>query len=286
MDLPSFLLKALGVVLILLGIAGTAGGFYALKIVYEYDFEGVTPEKVSASISDMTMSLGENRKGVESSITNTSRNIREASEAVAAAGDEINRAAEEIEASSQSLTTAAEELSLASQLNRDAGVYLNDAADDLSAWAESYTFNGSPLPQKSTFQSAVDKIRVSSEKLESSAIKLDSASKKISETANHLTATSSKLNSSAKSLKTTGVVLNQSGTSLESMKYPLGGVINDVTSPIKELEDSITAISDVRENIKTVSYAVVGYLILFHLILLGIGLALIIIEINLFYPIT
>ena len=36
-DFPSLILKGLGIVLILLGLSGTLVGFYAFKVVYDFD---------------------------------------------------------------------------------------------------------------------------------------------------------------------------------------------------------------------------------------------------------
>ncbi len=283
-DIPSSLLKGLGILLLFIGLFGTVSGFYALWVVHNYDFGSLETGDMKSSISKTTEVLETHRQGIEASITDTSKNLQDASSSMSDTGEEVDLAAKTIEDVSEEIGAAADDLRLASSSEKDAATYLSSAASKYRSWASSATFNGSPLPDKSTFEDASKRLETAADKLEDSGKKLRTAATKLDRSAAKLNETSTRLSTASREMKDVGASLDQAGIGHEKLKTPLGGVVMEFSNPLKESIKSLETISDVSSSIKTLAYGLVGYLILLHIIILGIGIALIIIETNLFYP--
>jgi methyl-accepting chemotaxis protein len=283
-DIPSSLLKGLGILLLFIGLFGTISGFYAMWVVYNYDFGSLETGDMKSSISKTTEVLERYQGGIETSITDTSKSLKDASAGMGRTGEEVDSAAKTIEGVSGDMGDAADNLRVASSSQKDAATYLNSAASKYRSWASTATFNGSPFPDKSTFDSASKKLETAADKLEDSGKKLELAAEKLDDSAVKLGETSERLTSASQEMGGVGESLNRSAASNEGLKAPLSGVVVEFSNPLKESVKSLETISDVSSNIKTLAYGMVGYLILLHIIILGIGIALIIIETNLFYP--
>ena len=282
-DMPSAVLKVLGISLVLVGLTGTFGGLYALKVVYDYDFSSISPEVVTTSISEISLELETEKQKVETSIDDVSSYLVNASDSVSEAGDKVDEASADVSTASKNMSTAADNLRSASTLNKDAGVYMSFAAQGLEDWADAYEFNGSSLPSKSDFVASVDKLTSAAEKIEASGEKLSNTADNLEDTSRSLNRTSSSLGESSIEFRDVGENLNQTRKNFEGMKEPLGGFISSVSIALKESIENIHALSGITSNLKTIAYLLVGYLIIFHVIVLGVGIALIIIEVNLFY---
>lgn len=285
MDMPSVVVKGTGILLVLIGLSGVIGGVYTMKLVSDYDFGAVGAGEVKTSISDMTTGLEKNKLEVDSALTNTSASLKIASESMASAGVGMYSASQKFKSSSISLNKSAEQLDMASALNTDAGTDLDYAYEKLSEWSEMYTSNGSPLPQKSTFDSGIRKIKDASSKLEFMGGKLESSSKSLEISANELNDASFELQTGSEGLKDAGDSLEKSSGNLEKFKSPLVNMLTDIATPLEDLNSNIETITSVGSSMKTGAYAIVSYIILLHAILLFVGIALIVIEVNLFYPV-
>lgn len=283
--MPSAVIRGTGILLVLIGLSGTIGGIYALKLVYDYDFVSVGTAGVETSISDMTGTLEKNKQEVDSALSNASLSLKITSESLIDTGTRMGSTSKKLESSSINLNESAKQLKRASSLNTDAGVDLNYAYEKLSEWSDSYTSNGSPLPQKSIFDSGILKIKETSRKLEVMGDKLESTSDSLEKSANDLNDASLGLQESSERLKNAGENLTKSSESLEKFKSPLVGMLTDVATPLEDLSSNIGSISNIGPNLKTGAYALVSYIIFLHIIILFIGVALIVIEVNLFYPI-
>lgn len=282
-ETPSMVLRALGISLVLIGLTGTLGGLYALKIVHTYDFGALSPATVTTSITEISKELEKKKQEIDSSIEEVSDNLRNASESVSEAGRKVSQASEDVSSASKNLSNAAENMRSSSSLDKDAGVYLSAAALGLKNWAEDYEFNGSSLPYKSDFTASVDKITSAASKLEESGEKLQDTSADMNNTALSLDRTSSRLADSSTELQDVGSSLNQTRENFQGLKEPLGGFILSASSALKESTKNIEALSGLASSLKTMAYVLVVYLIIFHLVVLGVGIAIIIIEVNLFY---
>jgi len=278
--MPSVVIRGTGILLVLIGLSGAIGGIYALKLVYDYDFGQVGTAGVETSILDMTESLEKNKRDVDSSLSNTSSSLKTTSGSLVETGTHMGSTSKKLESSSMNLNESAKQLERASSLNTEAGEDLYDAYEKLDEWSDSYTSNGSPLPQKSTFDSGILKIKEASRKLELMGGKLESTSESLEKSANDLNEASSELNESSERLKSAGEDLAKSSESLEKFKRPLVGMLTDVTTPLEDLSSA-----SIGSNLEIGAYAFVGYIIFLHIILLFVGIALIIIEVNLFYPV-
>ncbi len=280
--MPSTLLRGLGITLVLIGLSGTAGGIYALKLVHSYALDS-NAGFVKTSISEMSEELDRKKAEADASISELSLNLNSASLAVASAGGKLNSTSDTISSASKNLTDAGMNIRLASWSNKDAGIYLSAGATGLKSWAAEYEYNGSTLPSKSTFDSAADKITVSAIKLEESGARLDSTARSLESTAASLSSTSSQLREASQELQSAGKNLNQTRKNFDELKEHLGSLISNTSSILKSSAENIERITGLASSVKTFAYALVGYLILLHLIILGIGVAIIIIETNLFY---
>jgi ABC-type transporter Mla subunit MlaD len=276
-------LRILGISLVLIGLTGTLGGLYALKMVHTYDFGELSPAKVTTSIAEISKELEIKKEEIEDSIDEVSAHLNNASSSVSEAGRKVSQASRDVSTASRNLSTAAENLRSASSYNKDAGVYLSTAATGLRNWAEDYEFNDSSLPYKYDFISSVDKIATAAEKLEDTGEKLEDTSTSLEGTASSLDKTSSSLEESSAELRDAGGSLNQTRKKFQELKEPLGSFLLTASNALKESTKDIEALSGLASSLKTIAYALVGYLIVFHLVVLGVGIAIIIIEVNLFY---
>lgn len=283
MEVPSVLLRGLGITLVLIGLSGTVAGIYALKLVHSYALDSDATGFVKTPISQMSEELDRKKADADASISELSLNLNNASFAVASAGRKLSSASDAIGSASKNLTDAGINIRLASWSNRDAGVYLSAGATGLKSWASEYEYNGSTLPSKSTFDSATDKITVSATKLEESGAKLDLTARNLESTALALGSTASQLRESSQELQDVGKNLNQTRKNFNELKEHLGGLISSTSSTLKSSAENIERMAGLASSVKAFAYALVGYLILLHLIILGIGVAVIIIETNIFY---
>ncbi len=285
MDFPSFLLRALGVFLVLLGLTGMAAGIYGLSLVGGYEGELASASgAIKESLNASSFSLKDMGIEVEASIGDTSSGMGEASLGIEKAGEEIDSASKGLKGASEKLTATAGDLTLASNLNEEAGRYLGDAALGLGTWADNYEFNGSPLPGKDSFKDALENMSTASSKLSESGDKMSAAAGGIEATASNLGETSTKLEKTSEELGGVGSYLGDASTDIGKLNEPLGKLISEIAVP---LEDSVSGVDTAKKTIpRVLSVLRVGlvYFIFMHLTLVGMGLALIVIEVNLFYP--
>lgn len=282
LDTPSVVIRGTGILLILIGLSGVLGGIYAVKQIYDYDFESAGTAGVETSILDVSTGLGKNKQDVDTSLTNTSSNLKAASKSLVEAGVEMESTSQKLESSSANLKESAEQLESASSMNSDAGEDLKDAYGKLDDWSDSYSSNGSPLPQKTKFDAGVLKIKEASNKLEVMADELKSTSENLEKSANDLDTASVELHESSEKIKNAGENLNKSSENLRKFKISLVGMLGDIATPLEDLSSG--SIANIGSNVKTGAYAFVGYLIFLHLILILLGIVLIVIDVNLSYP--
>ena len=160
---------------------------------------------------------------------------------------------------------------------------LRDGAQSLRAWSEIFRLNGSELPGKATFQFAADRMTSAGSKLEDSGAKLEATALNLDRTASNIDTASIRFRESSTEQRGMGSSLNQSRSDMDRLRGPLNDFVADVTVPLRESVNGIEALIGLTPSIKLLTYGVLAYLIILHLIVLGVGLAIIIIETNLFY---
>ena len=84
-------------------------------------------------------------------------------------------------------------------------------------------------------------------------------------------------------LKEMGAGLEESGENIRVLNKVVDDVITDVSGPLNDTVDSLEMVVTMASSIKTAAYALIVYMMLVHLIMIGIGIALLVIEANLFY---
>lgn len=112
---------------------------------------------------------------------------------------------------------------------------------------------------------------------------------------NAINKTALSLKESSKSAEASGVELNSTGlqklgedldeasSNVQLLNSAIGGVISDISTPLNDALESFQLIVDMASSIKAIAYALIAYIIVVHLLILGIGVALLVIEANLFY---
>ncbi|MEE8167281.1 MAG: hypothetical protein V3T58_00210 [Candidatus Hydrothermarchaeales archaeon] len=285
MEFPSFLLKALGAFLVILGFIGVMVGVYAITVVRNYDGEAaLATADLRSSLSDTSASLRGRKLALETSIGDSSSNLKAASLSIDRAGSEVHSASTDLSSASGNLNAAAVELEGASRLNAEAGLSLNASAQGLREWADSYEFNGSPLPGKASFELAIDNMSTASSRLEAAGDKIGEASKGIEKTASDLGKTSKKLEGTSASLVDVGSKLKDAGESIDNLRAPLVGIVSEVAVPLEDSVEGMDIVGGMLSRAKSLIYVAIGYFILVHLVFIGLGIALITIEVNLGYP--
>ncbi|HEQ78033.1 MAG TPA: hypothetical protein ENI78_00200 [Euryarchaeota archaeon] len=278
--MSSFLLKGLGVLLVFIGLLGVFGSIAGIMMVHGHKFGSIgikeEVQQVSGQLTDKEIKLKE-------SFDLTRKGMLGASASVSSAGAAVNKASGTLALASESTKAASSDINEASNNQRSAALLLHEASQQLDSWADSYSYNGTPLPQKADFESAVSKIDAASEKLSSSGDNLASTSTQLDYTASNLYASSSNLGATSKSLANMSKNLKSSGDSFLNIEKPLTVLINNMVSILNSAKNSIETLSRASASIKLGLYVLLSYMFLFHLIMLLLGLALIIIDINLFY---
>ncbi|MFQ5815212.1 MAG: hypothetical protein ACE5G7_01795, partial [Candidatus Hydrothermarchaeaceae archaeon] len=205
MEFPSLWLRGLGVLLIVIGLIGSATGIYALRLVGSYS-EQVEPGtlEMETGLTDLTSILKNKKTDFESSIDEASGGLEDASMGIKDAGGEVHSASVSVNMASKNLTTASAELTRSAQLDVEAGAYLKGASEGLTLWADNYEFNGSPLPDKALFKGAVGNMSNASEKLEESGAKTKAAAENLGDTAMRLEETAKELEETSNELKDVG----------------------------------------------------------------------------------
>ncbi|MFQ5887231.1 MAG: hypothetical protein ACE5HY_00870 [Candidatus Hydrothermarchaeales archaeon] len=85
-------------------------------------------------------------------------------------------------------------------------------------------------------------------------------------------------------LKDMGRGLYKASKSIQLLNSAFKDTITDVSRPLDDTAENLELVVEMASNIKAIAYALILYLIFVHLVILGIGIALIVIEANLFYP--
>ncbi len=84
-------------------------------------------------------------------------------------------------------------------------------------------------------------------------------------------------------LEEMGKGLEEASDSLQVLNTIVDDVITDVSQPLSDTVDSLELVVEMASSIKAIAYALILYLIFVHLVIIGIGIALLAIEANLFY---
>ncbi len=84
-------------------------------------------------------------------------------------------------------------------------------------------------------------------------------------------------------LEEMGEGLEETSDSLQVLNTLVDDVITDVSQPLSDTVDSLELVVEMASSIKAIAYALILYLIFVHLVIIGIGIALLAIEANLFY---
>lgn len=283
-EMPSLLLKGLGILLVFIGLLGTIGGGIALALVHDYDF-GTPSGTFKAQVGDISASLGSKSTTLEDSLGSAKENSGEVSLALSDASGEVNQAASSIKEASGELEDAADDIDSAAFTNRQSAGYIKEASDGLKTWANLYSdADGNSLPSKSSFDSSVNKLALASDKMKETTVNLENAASDIQSTAASLDSTSQKLKDTSLSFSNAGTNMGEMGEDLDTVKDPLVSLINDLTITVGGMEQSVETVASASSGIKTIIYVTLSYLIFIHFILLLLGIALVIIEVNLFYP--
>lgn len=295
-ELPSLILKGLGIFLILIGLSGTIGGIYALKVVSGYSFGPLSEKEagtMKTSISDLVSDLDEHKTEIENTIDSTAVSLEEASEAIGSSGEKISMTSETMGSASENLTNAAITLREASLSNKNAGASFNSSADYLETWAINFRdANDDPmsLGQKTRFDDACAKMKEASNELKETGNRLDSTASNLEKTASNLQATSLHLQESAQELKAVGEKISESSKKHGLLKSAIGDLIVYISDPLKssirDVDTAIYTTLGVTLKMKTMLYGAIGYFILLHLTMIGAGISILVIEVNLFYPIS
>jgi hypothetical protein len=285
MEFPSLWLRGLGVLLIIIGLIGSAVGFYAIKLVSDYVGEaGPEALEMQVGLTDLSQTLRNRKTEFESSIDEASDSLNDASTSIDNSGINIRSASTAVDIASRNLKAASTELRISGELDAEASAYLQGASEVLRLWANSYEFNGSQLPNKALFERAVENMSMASNKLGESGARTEAVAYNISETATSLEAIAVELREASDGLVSAGKDLGKSGGSLSKLKRPIGGLMWDIIVPLDSSARNTKLLRDVAVNAKNWAYLVLGYLIVMHLIFVGIGISLLIIDVNLFYP--
>ena len=110
---------------------------------------------------------------------------------------------------------------------------------------------------------------------------IDNTAKGLKDTAEAAEASGEKLNSPE--LKEMGDGLNEASENILRLKTGLTDIVTDISRPLKDTTEGLELMISMASAIKAIAYALIIYLIFVHLIIMGIGIALIVIEANLFY---
>lgn len=276
----SLVIKPLGVLLVFLGLLGMIGCAIGIKMVHDYNFGS---GELTKEVEKASAKLSEREKNLRDSLSRAKINLLTSSTYTLAASKNLYTTSERLSSASAGLKEASANLSEASSYNTRAAQLLEQASIELKEWADAYEYNGSSLPEKYKFKSAVSKIdsaaqklKLTGEMLQNTASGIDKASVEIEKAHQGVKASSANLANLSNSLKET------SG-SLGGVVDPLGNLIKDMVGTLQDAKSSLSAISKASSNIKLGLYAILSYMFVFHIILVLLGISLIIIEANLFY---
>ncbi len=276
----SLIIKPLGVLLVFIGLLGMIGCAIGIKMVHDYNFGGgeLTKEVEKASVK-----LTDREKNLRDSLSRAKINLLTSSSYAKAASKNLYTTSERLSSASAGLEEASTSLEEASSYNTRAAQLLKQASAELKEWADAYEYNGSSLPEKYKFKSAVSKIDSAAQKLELTGEKLQSTSQGLNKASVEINSAHQGIKASSANLANLSTSLKETGESLGKVVEPLGNLIKDIVGTLQDAKSSLSAISKASSNIKLGLYAVLGYMFVFHIILVLLGISLIIIEANLFY---
>jgi hypothetical protein len=160
-------------------------------------------------------------------------------------------------------------------LTKDASLYLIKASQDLESWVEAYEAQ-EPFPAKHIFVNASKNIKLASKKFEESGEELYSISENLNATAFSLMQISSELEHFSHDILNSGKSLNKTGEALLKTNQE---ILREISGLLKHASNTISKESSKAQMIVN---AFLVYFVLLHLLILGIGIALIVIEMNLF----
>ncbi len=285
MDFPYALLRGLGAVLMIVGFVGAITGIYAISVVGNY--AGMVRPSLNSmedSLSTSSINLEKRKLEFQSSIADAGTDLLDASKKLDSASTRVESASKSIASSADNLEKSSGEMKEAAALNQQAGTQLKAAAAGLKKWSDEYKIDSTSLPSKALFQLAVVNMSNAAVKLEASGGKMSSAATGIESTASDLEDTSRSLSSTSKDLDKVGEELRGTGSSIDSMKKPFGNLVTAIVDPIKDTKSGVRMASQNFPLARSGIYIALGYFTILHLIMFGLGIALVVIEMNLVYP--
>jgi len=285
-DTPSTLLKGMGILLILIGVFGVLSSAYAIKVVSDYDLDSLfleRAESVKSVVGEASTSMEQSRADTLSKIENTSSNLDSASTSIQDSSESISSASGSLLSSSENLSAAGASLRSASASDRAAARYLDDSAEGLESWADNYDYNGTALPGRRDFVSSVRKISDSASEMESSAKDTETAAAGIENTATGIERASEELGEASEELGRVGEDLAEMRDNVEEIGTSIDSLISDLSGGLNTSVEELDAITGYTQETKLSLYAILSYFLLLNFLFIGIGVSLLIVDVNLFY---
>ncbi len=84
-------------------------------------------------------------------------------------------------------------------------------------------------------------------------------------------------------IKNMGRGLYAASKSIRELNTVFTNIILDVSRPLNDTVESLELVVAMASSIKAIAYALIIYLVFIHLVIMGVGVALIVIEANMFY---
>ncbi|RMF90037.1 MAG: hypothetical protein D6733_04885 [Methanobacteriota archaeon] len=171
----------------------------------------------------------------------------------------LEEAGKSVGSASEKTSKASAELAAGAGSIKDSSEADKEAADELRAAADAMDTLWGPT-------NVAVKLRAAADKMEESALKREAAS--------------AALQSSSEELREVSASLNETGSDIMDASSSVGSMISRVTENLNDLVEWLQKL-DVKGT-KTILYEIVLYLIVIHMLFAGVGVALLLIDANLY----
>ncbi|MFQ5801200.1 MAG: hypothetical protein ACE5HH_05730 [Candidatus Hydrothermarchaeales archaeon] len=261
----SAVVRAVGILLILVGVTGVISGIYALTLVNDYAGSNLSTRQASKSVIDATLLLSKDTDEIKGSLLDTGDDLEEASKKIEGASAGLSDTSASLEGYSTNIDAAADSMASSAQADKDAAAQLLASADAIEAVS----------PETG------DKLRAAGRKIEESGNDMNATSASLKKASLKIKEASAKLKDSSEELKGVSVNLNDTSGSIGSVASSFEGMTTRLTTNLNDLVEGLQLLDTVGDK-KTLLYEVVIYFIVVHLLFAGTGVALLLMAGNLY----
>ncbi len=258
-----FIIKAIGLLLVFVGVIGFVSGIFALNAVKSFSDVEISRDASKELVEASTL-LARDKNNIQGALDDAAGSLATVSVDLMDASNDIAGTADALEKTSSDFDGVAESLAQSAGSDRA-------AAGELRASADAMDVLWGPTDVAVRLRGAASKMEESATRLEAGSVKLRDASTSTKEASTRLTESSTELKTVGSGLNETGDKIGDAASAVGQMTTRFITNINDLLGGIEWLEGA---------DKKTILSEIIIYFMIIHLLFAVTGGALILLSAN------